>query len=138
MLSRPEWVVPMASPNVTVMLHAGAGCLCASTPRERDGSSRDSAYVPCLPIHPQERGAGLGKGVVKSVLIGHVPDRGGRTTDMRPSRADINPYGSRGGEGKGMAGFGGTWRIWSTGSNGVRGDEGGGLCFWRMEDMELL
>jgi hypothetical protein len=42
------------------------------------------------------------KGIVKGVLIGAVPDRGGRANEMRPTKADINPYGGhRGGGGGG-------------------------------------
>lgn len=42
------------------------------------------------------------KGIVKGVLIGAVPDRGGRANEMRPTKADIHPYGGyRGGGGGG-------------------------------------
>ena len=59
-------------------------------------ASRAVLYQQACKI-TQERGAGLGKDLVKSLIIGAVPDRGGRANEMRPSKSDVNPYGGRGG-----------------------------------------
>lgn len=72
---------------------------------------------------------GLRAASVKSVLIGAVPDRGGRVTDMRPSARDTmpswasrRPEGARGaGAGAGAGGGGG-----GGGKGGARGGGSGG------------
>ena len=44
------------------------------------------------------------KSLVKTVIIGHVPDRGGRTNEMRPKSRDIQPAWARKGAGRGSGG----------------------------------
>jgi hypothetical protein len=49
---------------------------------------------------------GQSKALVKKIIIGQVPDRGGRANEMRPKAADMRPnYGGGGGGGGGGARF---------------------------------
>ena len=59
-----------------------------------------------------EQGGGR-KSLVKTIIIGSVPDRGGRAYEMRPKAADIRPN------------FGGFNKA-SGGGSGHKGDNGGG------------
>jgi uncharacterized membrane protein YgcG len=66
------------------------------------------------------------KSIIKSVIIGAVPDRGGRAGEMRPKARDIKPTWTRGG-GRGGGGVGGGGRGGGGRVGGGRGG-GGGSC----------
>lgn len=57
------------------------------------------------------------KNLVKTVIIGHIPDRGGRANEMRPKKSDF---------GFGGGGFGGGGRGGGRGGRGNKGGGGGG------------
>jgi protein FAM98B len=72
-----------------------------------------TAPVSLLHEHCKRVTDASGKSLVKTVIIGKVPDRGGRANEMRPKKADVFGFGGGGGRGGG-------------GGGGGRGGGGGG------------
>jgi len=66
-----------------------------------------------------------GKSLVKTVIIGSVPDRGGRANEMRPKKADLG-FGGGGRGGRGGGGGGGGGGRGGGGGGGHGKNKGGG------------
>ena len=74
-----------------------------------------------------DRGS-VGDNIVKKIIIGKVPDRGGRANEMRPSTGAFRPErigGGRGGGGRGGGGRGGGHKHQQHGNNKKNKNKGG-------------
>ncbi|TFJ81593.1 hypothetical protein NSK_006844 [Nannochloropsis salina CCMP1776] len=75
----------------------------------------------------QERGRGWGQSTVKRLVIGSVPDRGGRVDALRPSQMGEGRGGGRGEQGAGSGGTGKSEEAQPRGAGeGAEGEGGGG------------
>jgi len=81
-----------------------------------------AAPVTIIYEHSKRVTDSVGTSLVKTVIIGAVPDRGGRANEMRPKARDMG----FGGRGRGGGGRGGGGRGGGGGGGGGRGGRGGG------------
>jgi hypothetical protein len=95
----------------------------------------DCLQAPVSLLHEHSKrvtdtGSKSKKNLVKTVIIGHIPDRGGRANEMRPKKSDLGfggGFGGRGGGGRGGGGGGGGGgRGGGGGGGGGKGRGGGG------------